>query len=199
MRITLDNLQRSPLSFKLQSSNDNTTWDDILSVSNAGWTNGTQTKTFWITPGNVATPRFSSQLQNTRLPYLTDLANTIRSALAGGIMDIYYCLPANKPATLLTAIGQNHTKIASFTLPSPAGTVTDNVFTFGAIDPATVLVNVPNPVGYSFFARLSAANYNYSVMDLDVGPNGSGAAILLDNMVFTQGQSLSISSIVVTE
>lgn len=142
--------------------------------------------------------RFSTALAASRASAKNTLANVNRTELAGGAIDLYYCLPADKPATPQTAIGAAHHKFASAVIPTPSGTVVDNVLTLGTIAPTPSLLDLPDPSGQVFFARL--LNSSASVMmDMDAGGVGSGAALILDDLVLVQNGLVTITSLTITE
>ena len=109
--------------------------------------------------------------------------------LDGGTLHAYDAPVPTDGDTALTT----QTLLAVYSLPSPAGTVTDGVFTAGSIAAATNLAN-----GTVAFVRAYDAS-DVEIGDYDVGTVGSGEAVEIDNLSFVAGSLSTITSFTVTE
>lgn len=84
--------------------------------------------------------------------------------------------------------------LASIPLPiNLIGTLENGVLTFADIEVATVQQN-----GTTSWARIVDGEGNW-VVDMDVGLNGSGASITIDNLTLFQGAFVSVISAVLQE
>ncbi len=109
--------------------------------------------------------------------------------LDGGTLHAYDApVPANGDTALTT-----QTLLAVYALPSPAGTVTNGVFTAAAIAPATNLAN-----GTVAFVRAYDSS-DVAIGDYDAGAVGSGEAAEFDNLALVAGSLSTITSFTVTE
>ncbi len=119
----------------------------------------------------------------------TSRANQHLGWLAGSTLKLYTDpVPADADTAITT-----QTLLATFTLPDPAGTVTDGVLTGDDIDPAT---NVAD--GTATWAR-AADDADVVIGDYDVGASGSGAAIEMSSTTVVSGSTSTIVSFIVTE
>lgn len=109
--------------------------------------------------------------------------------LAGGLAQIY---SAPRPAENGGALS-GQTLLAEYALPDPVGEIADGVFTGAAIQPAIILAD-----GTPAWCRCQASDGDV-VCDLDVGLDGTGEAVELDNLTLVSGARLSITSFVVVE
>lgn len=101
---------------------------------------------------------------------------------------------ANRPASADTAIS-TQTLLATITMPSPAGTASDGIITFNAagITPAMIVAD-----GTAAWARCADSSSGV-IEDMDVGLQGSGAALILDNLALVTGGLVSVVSLTITE
>lgn len=128
--------------------------------------------------------RFSSDWRTKR-------AEQHKNGLSGGTL-VVYDAGSGVPASADTAL-TDQTALVTFTIPDPAGTVTDGILTGAAIASALIAES-----GTAAFAR-AYDDADGVIGDYDVGGTGSGAAILLDNLTFVQGAYASVVSFVIEE
>jgi hypothetical protein len=119
----------------------------------------------------------------------TSRAELFAGWLAGGEIRIY---DGTRPASANTAIS-TQTLLVTFEIPDPAGDVDDGVFTGDAIDTAMVVES-----GTAAWARVVDSSAG-TVFDGDVGLDGSGALIEIDNLSLVEGGYCSVTSFTLTE
>lgn len=119
----------------------------------------------------------------------TARANLVDGWLDGATLGIY---DGTRPADADTAI-TTQTLLAEFTLPNPAGSVTDGVFTGDAITEVTV-----SNTGTAAWAR-AIDSADAVIADLEVGTTGSGSAIEINSVSLVTGSDIGITSFVITE
>ncbi len=124
----------------------------------------------------------------------TTARRTLRGSLHAGWLDggELHAYTAPVPTDGDTAL-TTQTLLAVYDLPSPAGTVTNGVFTAAAIAPATNLAD-----GTVAFVRAFDSS-DVEIGDYDVGTVGSGEAVEVDNLSFVAGSLSTITSFTVTE
>ena len=124
----------------------------------------------------------------------TTARRTLRGSLHAGWLDggELHAYTAPVPTDGDTAL-TTQTLLAVYDLPSPAGTVTNGVFTAAAIAPATNLAD-----GTVAFVRAFDSS-DVEIGDYDVGTVGSGEAVEIDNLSFVAGSLSTITSFTVTE
>ena len=119
----------------------------------------------------------------------TARAELLAGWLNGGYLNIYDgARPASNGGTITT---QN--LLATVGLTDPAGSVTDGVFEADAIEDVLILAT-----GTAAWARSFDAD-DGTIADLDVGVNGSSAAIWLDNVSLVEGGLVSVTAFVIAE
>lgn len=121
----------------------------------------------------------------------TTRAGLINTWLDTGTLKLY---DGSRPASADTAVS-TQTLLATFTMKSPAGTVTNGVFTATAPDPALVISTGTKTAAWARAADSSAV----TIGDFDVGLAGSGAALILDNLSLTEGGLVALLSFTLTE
>ncbi|CAB4157640.1 hypothetical protein UFOVP686_31 [uncultured Caudovirales phage] len=116
----------------------------------------------------------------------SDRMTVVNTASAGGKLALY---DGTKPAPG----GAATTKLAEFSLSTPAGTVTNGVLTF--TDPAnvTVLAN-----GTCTWARITNSGGSW-VGDFTASKVGGSGEIKLTENVLTTGMTLDVTSLTITE
>lgn len=119
----------------------------------------------------------------------TSRANLILGWLAGGELRVYSGL---RPATADTAI-TNQILLVTFSIPNPAGTVTDGVFTGNAIAAAMVAAD-----GNAAWGRVVDSSSG-TIFDADVGLQNSGNFIEIDSLNLVQGGYCTVLSFGITE
>ena len=124
----------------------------------------------------------------------TTARRTLRGSLHAGWLDggELHAYTAPVPTDGDTAL-TTQTLLAVYDLPSPAGTVTNGVFTAAAIAPATNLAD-----GTVAFVRAFDSS-DVEIGDYDVGTVGSGEAVEVDNLSFVAGSLSTITSFTLTE
>ena len=116
-------------------------------------------------------------------------AELVLSWLDGGEVRIYDGI---RPANADTAISTQNLLIA-LELDDPAGTVTNGVFTATAIDQTLVTA-----AGTAAWARVVDSS-EATVFDADVGTEGGGALIEIDNVSLVEGAYCTVVSFTLTE
>ena len=119
----------------------------------------------------------------------TSRANLLAGWLAGGKLRLY---TESRPASADTAIS-NQTLLAEYSLPDPAGTVSNGVLTGPALSSALVLAD-----GSAAWAR-AVDSSGVTVLDLDVGLAGSGASVIIDSLSLVTGGLVAVQSWSITE
>lgn len=112
-------------------------------------------------------------------PVKTARANAYVNQLAGGYL-IIYTEGSSAPANADIAIS-DQVALIRFDLSSPAGSVTNGVFTCDSIAPQMALES-----GIAFFAR-GYTSGDAAVCDLSVGAQGSGSAVEINDINIIQG------------
>lgn len=116
-------------------------------------------------------------------------ANALAALCNGGTIRYYTGL---QPITANTAVTGSNVLLASATLPNPAfPSAVGGVLTANAIP--TVVAGVS---GVCSFARIIESNGTTVVMDVTVGPPGSGAGLILSNPAINAGRTIAVSSFV---
>lgn len=119
----------------------------------------------------------------------TSRAELVLSWLDGGEVRIY---DGTRPADADTAIG-TQVLLITFELDDPAGTVTNGVFTAAAI--AQTLITT---AGTASWARV-VDSASGTIFDADVGIEGSGNLIEIDNVSLVEGAYCAVVSFTLTE
>lgn len=119
----------------------------------------------------------------------TSRAELLATWLAGGTVKIY---DGTRPTNADTALGSQNL-LVEFTMPNPAGSVTNGVFTAGAISASMV-----GTAGTAAWARVIDASAA-TICDVDVGVTSSGSVIEIDNVVLASGANCTMTSFVLTE
>ena len=119
----------------------------------------------------------------------TSRANLTATWLDGGEIHVY---DATRAATSNTAI-TGQTLLLIFSLPSPAGTVANGVFTAGSVAAALILAT-----GNATWARVFDSSA-VAVGDCDVGATNSGAMIEINNTALVSGAYCSMVSFTLNE
>jgi hypothetical protein len=119
----------------------------------------------------------------------TARANLAAAWLEGGALQIY---SADQPVDADQPIDAQ-TLLAVFTLPDPIGAVEDGVLTGAAIDPAMIAAD-----GGAAWAR-AVDSQGATVADFSVGLDGSGHAVILDNLSLVTGAVVTLTSFVYAE
>jgi hypothetical protein len=119
----------------------------------------------------------------------TSRGELVSSWLDGGEIRVY---DGTRPVDADTAIGAQ-VNLVTLEIPNPCGTVTAGVFTGEDIDLAIILES-----GTAAWARVVDSTAA-TVFDADVGVNGSGALIELDNVSLVKGTAASVTSFTLTE
>jgi hypothetical protein len=119
----------------------------------------------------------------------TSRGNLVEGWLSGGSVQVY---TSPRPSTADIAIS-TQTLLATITLPNPAGTVTNGVFT--SVTLSQVLVS---NTGSAVWCRV-IDSVGATIFDGDVGTVGSGSFLETTNTSLTQGAYLAISSFTITE
>lgn len=109
--------------------------------------------------------------------------------LAGGTVRIY---DGTRPTDADTALGSQNL-LVSFSVPNPAGSVTNGVFTASAISQAQV-----STAGTASWARVVDSSA-VTIFDADVGVTSFGSVIEIDNVTLAQGSNCTVTSFVLTE
>lgn len=122
-------------------------------------------------------------------PRRTSRAELVLSWLHGGEVRIY---DGTRPADADTAI-DTQVRLITFELGDPAGTVTDGVFTAAAIAQAPVTT-----AGIATWARV-VDSIAGGIFDADVGLDGSGNLIEIDNVNLVEGAYCAVLSFALTE
>ncbi len=110
----------------------------------------------------------------------TNLANTLKTDLAGGLLKLYTAAYA--------------TLLVSIPLAAIPGTVANGVLTLDCTNMAANAAAAGNAAAGRFFKSDGITQ----VADCDVGASGSGATIQLDNVNIAAGQSVGITSGAIT-
>lgn len=121
---------------------------------------------------------------------LQSRASLFGTWLDGGTLGIY---SGTRPATNGGAI-TDQVKLCELTLEDPAGSATDGVWTCSPLPDAAV--NLQN--GTASWAR-ATDDAAAVVCDLDVGTTGSGAAVILSNLVMVAGATTEVVFFTITE
>lgn len=119
----------------------------------------------------------------------TARAELTESWLAGGTVKVY---DGTRPTPTGAAIGAQ-VLLTTFTLGTPAGTVTSGVWTAEPIASALVA----NDGSASWFRAFDALGV--VIADADVGATGSGALMILNNTSLVSGGYVSVVSFTLTE
>lgn len=131
---------------------------------------------------------FSTTLRNAR-------ATAIRDALdAGsgpGVIEFY---DGARPATGGTAT----TLLATCTLADPSGTISNGVFTLGAVVDGTGTAGATAGGKTATWARLKDSDGTF-VMDASVSATGGGGDIQLNSTTIATGQTVKVTSGTITE
>jgi hypothetical protein len=109
--------------------------------------------------------------------------------LDGGEIRVY---DGTRPTDADTAI-TTQVNLVTFDIPDPSGTVTNGVFTGEEIELAIILES-----GTASWARVVDSTAA-TVFDADVGVNGSGSLIELDNTSLVEGATVTVTSFTLTE
>lgn len=109
--------------------------------------------------------------------------------LDGGEIRIY---DGERPASSDTAVS-TQTKLVTFELADPSGTVEDGVFT--GTNPAAAMVA---ETGTAAWARAVDASGG-TIFDADIGLPASGAVVEVDNLSLVEGGYCTMTSFVLTE
>lgn len=109
--------------------------------------------------------------------------------LSGGTLKVY---SGPRPATSDTALSSQDV-LLNFTLPDPAGTAENGVFTADSITAAIVLTS-----GTAVWARAFDST-GTTIADSDVGVPSSGAMIELSAINLVEGAFVSVLSFTLTE
>lgn len=119
----------------------------------------------------------------------TSRANLHMGWLDGGTLEVYTTpVPANADTAITT-----QTLLTTHTIPNPSGTVTNGVFT--AADFESALNVADGTVGW---ARAKDSS-GVVIGDYDCGVDGSGAAIILDNLGLVSGSLSTVTSFTIAE
>ena len=119
-------------------------------------------------------------------------ATALWQRLNGGSILLY---AGSVPADADTAI-TDQTLLATFdALNTPAGSVTDGVFT---LDTTGGIITLAVTTATATFARALDSTSGV-IADMDVGESGSGALLIIDDAAIVTGMLVSITSLVVTE
>lgn len=114
--------------------------------------------------------------------------NLVEGWLSGGSIKVY---TTPRPATSDTAI-TTQTLLVTITLPDPAGTVTNGVFTSASISQATV-----TNTGSAVWCRVFDSSSN-AIFDADVGVTSSGAFLETSNVTLTQGGYMTVANFTIS-
>lgn len=124
-----------------------------------------------------------------RTARMTAVRDALDAGPAAGTLKFY---GGTRPSTGSAISTQ--TLLATLAFSDPCGTVSNGVLTFSAISPDTSA----DATGTATWAR-GADSTGAFVVDMDVGPTGSGAAIQLNNVNLVAGGEVSITSASLTE
>lgn len=116
-------------------------------------------------------------------------AELLATWLAAGEIRVY---DGTRPADADTAVS-TQTLLVTFTMASPAGTVTSGVFT--GTNPTAAMVAETGTASWARVVDSSAG----TVFDADVGVTSSGSVIEIDNVTLAAGGYCTITSFVLTE
>ncbi len=119
----------------------------------------------------------------------TSRAELLETWLSGGTVKVY---DGTRPTPTGAAIGAQ-VLLTTFTLGTPAGTVTSGVWTAEPI--ASALVSADGSATWARIADSSGA----VIADADVGATGSGALMILNNTSLVSGGYVSVVSFTLTE
>lgn len=119
----------------------------------------------------------------------TSRAELVTGWLDGGEVRIY---DGNRPADADASIS-TQTLLTTLELDNPAGTVTENVFTAAAIAQAMVATS-----GNAAWARVVDST-GATIFDADVGLEGSGNLIEIDDVSLVAGAYCTVVSFTLTE
>lgn len=122
-------------------------------------------------------------------PRRTSRGELLATWLAGGTLRIY---DGTRPTTADTAL-DTQTLLVAFSIPNPAGSVTNGVFTASAIGAAMVTT-----AGTASWARVVDSSAG-TIFDADVGVTSSGSVIEIDNVTLAQGANCTVTAFVLTE
>ena len=120
----------------------------------------------------------------------TARANLMGAWLEGGELRVYSApVPADPDSEIDTQI-----LLATFALPDPIGEIVEGgVLTAAAIDPAMIAAD-----GIAAWAR-AVDSAGVTIADFAVGLDGSGHALLLDNLSLMTGAIVTVTSFVYAE
>ncbi len=120
----------------------------------------------------------------------TTKATSLLASKNLGTIELYDGSP---PATVDTALGAQ-VKIASFALPTPAGTITNGVFTAAAITSITAVAG-----GTVSWYRQVDPDTTTVMQDGSVTASGGGGDMIIDNVNVVNGQTINMISWTETE
>jgi hypothetical protein len=119
----------------------------------------------------------------------TSRGELVAAWMDGGEIQIY---DGTRPTDADTAI-TTQVNLVTFDIPDPSGTVTNGVFTGDEIELEIVLES-----GTAAWARVVDSTAA-TIFDADVGVNGSGSLIELDNISLVEGATVTVTSFTLTE
>ena len=122
-------------------------------------------------------------------PRKTSRGELVASWLDGGEIRVY---DGTRPTDADTAI-TTQVNLVTFDILDPSGTVANGVFTASAIAQGLVI-----EAGTAAWARV-VDNTAVTVFDADVGLDGSGNLIEIDNVSLVQGAYCTVMSFMLTE
>jgi hypothetical protein len=129
----------------------------------------------------------ASQLIGFTTALKTARATVVADAMAGGKIRVYN---GTRPVTNGGEMVNGQELLVEFSLPTPAGTVTNGVFTGAAISPATIVKS-----GTPTWARVLNSS-TVALFDADVGPGG---VVTLNTASLVKDGSCAVTSVVLTE
>lgn len=129
----------------------------------------------------------ASQLIGFTTAIKTARASVVLDALAGGKIRVYN---GTRPVTNGGELLNGQELLVEFSLPTPAGTVTNGVFTGSSISPATIAKS-----GTPTWARVLNAS-TVTLFDCDVG---AGGVVTLNTASLVKDGSCAVTSFVLTE